>query len=65
MQNNTRNPICLGNIYSKKNGTGYAGNVWDCKGISPTLRTFQGGNAQPLIIVKDERNRKDKSKTSN
>lgn len=45
--------IKLGNIYSNKfTGCSYAGNVWSRGGLRPTLRTFQGGNAQPLIIVK-------------
>lgn len=43
-------PIRLGNIYDEKFGTGYAGNVWDKNGISPTLQTAQGGNRQPLVI---------------
>lgn len=43
-------PIRLGNIYDEKFGTGYAGNVWDKDGISPTLQTAQGGNRQPLVI---------------
>ena len=64
MQENTENkPICLGNIYGNVYGTGYAGNVWSVGGLCPTLRTFQGGNAQPLVIVKHER--KDKDKTGN
>lgn len=43
-------PVRLGNIYGEKFGTGYAGNVWDKDGISPTLQTAQGGNRQPLIV---------------
>ena len=43
-------PIRIGNIYDEKFGTGYAGNVWDKDGISPTLQTAQGGNRQPLVI---------------
>ena len=43
--------ILLGNIYGEQFGTGYAGNVWDKDGISPTLMTMMGGNRQPLIIV--------------
>lgn len=43
-------PIRIGNIYGENFGTGYAGNVWDKEGISPTLQTAQGGNRQPLII---------------
>lgn len=44
------NPIRIGNIYDENYGTGYAGNVWDKDGISPTLQTAQGGNRQPLVI---------------
>ena len=33
--------IRLGNIYGKDKGTGFAGNVWDKNGISPTLNTMQ------------------------
>lgn len=43
-------PIRLGNIYGEKFGTGYAGNVWDQEGISPTLMSMQGGNRQPLVV---------------
>lgn len=44
------NPVRIGNIYDENYGTGYAGNVWDKEGISPTLQTAQGGNRQPLVI---------------
>jgi len=43
-------PNRLFNIYGEDRGTGYAGNVWDNNGLSPTLQTMQGGNRQPLII---------------
>ena len=33
----------LGNLYGDDYGTGYAGNVWDKNGISPTLMNMQGG----------------------
>ena len=46
-------PIRLGNIYGEHCGTGYAGNVWDKDAISPTLMTMQGGNRQPMVIVKE------------
>ena len=46
-------PVRLGNIYGEKFGTGYAGNVWDKECISPTLMTMQGGNRQPLVIVRE------------
>lgn len=41
----------LGNIYGERFGTGYAGNVWDLGGISPSLMTMQGGGRQPMIVV--------------
>lgn len=44
------NPVRIGNIYDEKFGTGYAGNVWDKDGISPTLQTAQGGNRMPLVV---------------
>jgi len=40
----------IGNIYGEDKGTGYAGNVWDKKGLCPTLTNMQGGNRQPMII---------------
>ena len=46
-------PIRLGNIYGEHCGTGYASNVWDKDAISPTLMTMQGGNRQPMVIVKE------------
>ena len=39
----------LGNIYGFDGGN-YAGNVYDVNGLSPTIRTYQGGNAMPLIV---------------
>ena len=49
VEENTK-PIRIGNIYDESYGTGYAGNVWDKDGISPTLQTAQGGNRQPLVL---------------
>lgn len=46
-------PVRLGNIYGDDFGTGYGGNVWDKDSISPTLTTMQGGNRQPMVIVKE------------
>jgi len=51
MQDNNNRVILLGNIYSEKYGTGFAGNIWSTDGLCPTLMTMQGGNKQPLIIV--------------
>lgn len=47
------NPVRLTNIYGEQFGTGYAGNVWDKNGLSPTLQTAQGGNRQPLVVDED------------
>ena len=44
------NPVRIGNIYDENYGTGYAGNVWDKDGVSPTLQTAQGGNRMPLVL---------------
>ena len=43
-------PVRIGNIYDENYGTGYAGNVWDTEGVSPTLQTAQGGNRMPLVL---------------
>ena len=45
-------PIRLGNIYGEQFGTGYTGNVCDKESISPILMTMQGGNRQPMVVVK-------------
>lgn len=39
----------LGNIYGFDGGN-YAGNVYDKEMLSPTIRTYQGGNQQPMIV---------------
>lgn len=39
----------LGNVYGEQYGTGYAGNVWDKNGLSPTLMNMQGGGRQPMV----------------
>ena len=46
-------PIRIGNIYDENFGTGYAGNVWDKDGVSPTLQTAQGGNRMPLVLEEE------------
>ncbi len=45
----------LGNIYGFDGGN-YAGNVYDKESLSPTTRTFQGGNQQPMIVAMRGRN---------
>ena len=55
MKPSDSNPIRLFNIYDQRFGTGYAGNVWDVKGISPALMTMQGGRREPMILMIYER----------
>lgn len=45
----------LGNIYGFDGGN-YAGNVYDKEALSPTIRTYQGGNQQPMIVAMHGRN---------
>lgn len=45
----------LGNIYGIDGGN-YAGNVYDEEMLSPTIRTYQGGNQQPMIVAMRGRN---------
>jgi DNA (cytosine-5)-methyltransferase 1 len=42
----------LFNIYGEDKGSGYAGNVYDQNGLSPTIVSSIGGNKQPLIYSK-------------
>jgi hypothetical protein len=32
----------LFNVFDKRYGTGFAGNVWDSNGVAPTLTTMGG-----------------------
>ena len=49
-------PIRLGNIYNNNHfGSSFGGTTWDIRGVSPTLETAQGGNRQPLIVVKEDK----------
>lgn len=41
----------LGNLYGFTGGS-YAGNVYERKGLCPTLNTVSGGNRQVMIFVK-------------
>ncbi len=41
--------IKLGNLYGFDGGN-FAGNVYDRNALSPTIRTYQGGNQQPLVM---------------
>lgn len=44
-----------GNIYGSQFGTGYAGNVYDIEGLCPSLMTMQGGQREPMIIIKTKK----------
>lgn len=44
----------LFNIYGFSGGS-FAGNVYGIDGIAPTLNCMGGGNREPLILIKDER----------
>ena len=46
--------IKLGNIYGFTGGN-FSGIVYSAKGIAPALNTMQGGNRQPLIVVKSKK----------
>lgn len=41
--------VKLGNLYGFDGGN-FAGNVYDRNALSPTIRTYQGGNQQPLVM---------------
>lgn len=43
-------PKRIGNIFGEGKGTGFAGNVWDKDGLSPTITTCGGGYREPIII---------------
>lgn len=45
----------IGNIYGFDGGN-FAGNVYDKDSCSPTIRTYQGGNQQPCVVVMRGRN---------
>ena len=47
--NRDKRPIRLFNIYGRKRGTSFSGNVYSSKGIAPTLNTM-GGRREPMII---------------
>lgn len=50
-------PIHIGNIYGPSFGTGYAGNVWSKRGLSPALMTMEGGMREPMITTYEEEKR--------
>lgn len=48
--NRDKRPIRLFNIYDRKRGTSFSGNVYSSKGIAPTLNTMGGGRREPMIL---------------
>ena len=47
----TNNKIYLGNIHGEHIHDGYAGAVFDIRGLAPALTTCQGGGREPHIVV--------------
>lgn len=47
-----------GNIYRENSGGSFAGNVYDTNGICPTINTAGGGNREPIVLIKNERQQK-------
>ena len=48
--NRDKRPIRLFNIYDRKRGGTFSGNVYSSKGIAPTLNTMGGGRREPMIL---------------
>ena len=55
ISSNTNRKIYLGNIHGKHIHDGYAGAVFDIRGLSPALTTCQGGGREPHILVNETR----------
>ena len=53
--NRDKRPIRLFNIYGRKRGASFSGNVYSSKGIAPTLNTMGGGgiNRITLSVLKE------------
>ena len=56
--NQSNNKIYLGNIHGSHIHDGYAGAVFDIRGLAPALTTCQGGGREPHIVVYDGEQRK-------
>lgn len=46
----------IGNIYGFEGGN-FAGNVYSCDGLSPSINTCQGGGREPMICDTKRQNR--------
>ena len=53
MNMNTNTKIYLGNIHGHHIHDGYAGAVFDIRGLAPALTTCQGGGREPHIVVEE------------
>ena len=53
----TNNKIYLGNIHGDHIHDGYAGAVFDPRGLAPALTTCQGGGREPHIVVREYGNK--------
>lgn len=51
LKEDTNKKIYLGNIHGKHIHDGYAGAVFDIKGLAPALTTCQGGGREPHVVV--------------
>ena len=47
----TNQKIYLGNIHGSHIHDGYAGAVFDIRGLSPALTTCQGGGREPHVVI--------------
>ena len=56
--NRDKRPIRLFNIYGRKRGRSFSGNVYSSKGIAPTLNTMGGGRREPMILESEEKKTK-------
>ena len=50
----------LGNLYGFTGGS-YAGNVYNRRGLCPTLNTVSGGNRQVMVFVKRKKDSNENS----
>ncbi len=55
----TNTKIYLGNIHGTHIHDGYAGAVFDIRGVAPALTTCQGGGREPHIIIYDRKQREE------
>ena len=59
MTEETHNKIYLGNIHGAHIHDGYAGAVFDIRGLCPALTTCQRGGREPHIVIYERQKRSD------